>query len=76
MQEFADVVAKFVQDNITSLRMQQLHIATQVEGHLNKLIEAIQDVKATVEAETYGIDPSIPLVTPELVPPIKGVIQR
>ena len=56
--------------------MQQVNIATQVEGHLNKLIEAIQDVKATVEAETYGVDPSIPLVTPDLGPPIKVTIQR
>ena len=40
------------------------------------MIEVIQDVKATVEAETYGVDPNIPLVTPELVSPIKVVIQR
>ena len=29
-----------------------------------------------MEAETYGVDPSIPLVTPELVLQIKVVIQR
>ena len=56
--------------------MQQLNIATKVEGRLNKLIEVIQDVKATVEANKYGVDPSIPLVEPALVPPIKVVIQR
>ena len=57
--------------------MQQLNIATQVQHHINKLTEAIQDVKATMpEAETYGVDPSILLVTPALVPPIKVVIQR
>ena len=43
----------------------------QVAEHLNKLIEAINDIKATVKAETYDVDPSISLVTPELVPPIK-----
>ena len=59
-----------------SMKMQQVNIATQVEGHLNKLIEAIHDVKATVEAETYDVDPSIPLVTPPLVFPIKVMIQR
>ena len=56
--------------------MQQLNIPTQVEGNLNKLIESIQDVKATVEAQTYGVDPSIQLVTPTLMLPIKVVIYR
>ena len=64
------------QDNLASLRMQQLNIASQVEGHLNKLVEAIQDVKATIEAETYGVDPSIPLATLALVSPIKVTIRR
>ena len=76
LQKHVDVVAKVAQDNLTSLRTQQLNIATQVEGHLNKLIEAIQDVKITMEAETYGVDPSVLLVTPLLVSSIKVVIQR
>ena len=29
-----------------------------------------------MEVETYGVDPNIPLVTLELVSPIKVVIQR
>ena len=29
-----------------------------------------------MEAETYGVDTSIPLVEPALVPPIKVLIQR
>ena len=40
------------------------------------MIEAIQVVKAIVEAMTYGFDHSIPLVTQVLVPPIKVTIQR
>ena len=76
VQELDNAVAKVTQDNLASLRTQQINIATQVEGHLNKLIKAIQDVKATVEADTYGVDPSIPLVTLELVSPIKVMIQR
>ena len=43
----------------------------QVEEHLNKLIKAINNVKATFEAEAYGLDPNVLLVTPELVPLIK-----
>ena len=76
LQELVDTVAKVTQDNLATLRMRQLNIATQFECHLNKFIEAIQDVKAIMEAETYGIDPSILLVKLPLVPPIKVVIQR
>ena len=75
-QELANIVAKFVQDNLANLRMQQLNIATQVQDHLIKLIEALQDVKGTVEAETYCVDPNVSLVTPALVSSIKVVIQR
>ena len=76
LQELVDVVAKVAQYNLASLNMHQVNIATQVKGHLNKLIEAIHDVKGTVEAETCGVDPSIPLVIPALVPPIKVMIHR
>ena len=38
---------------------------------MKEFLEAINEVKATMEADTYGVDPSVPLVTPELVPPIK-----
>ena len=43
---------------------------------MNKLIEDINEIKATVEADTYGVDANIPLATPELVPPIKVNILR
>ena len=43
---------------------------------MNKLIEAINEVKATVEAETYGFYPNVPLATPELVSLIKLKILR
>ena len=43
--------------------------------HLNKLIKVISDVKAIVEAETYGVDPNIQVVAPILVPPIMVTIQ-
>ena len=43
----------------------------KVLRHLNKLIDTINDVKTIVEANTYGVDPRILLVPPELVLPIK-----
>ena len=46
-------------------------MAGQVSKHLNKLIDSINDVKTTIEAKTYGLDPSVLLVTQELVPLIK-----
>ena len=45
---------------------QQVSIANQVQDHL----------KDTLEAETYGAYPRMPLVTPTLVPPIKVLIQK
>ena len=35
------------------------------------MVDSINEVKATIEAETYGMDPNVPLVVPELVPSIK-----
>ena len=56
---------------LKGLRTQQMQVEKKVTEHLNKLIDAINNVKTTVEAETYGVYPSIPLVTPELVSLIK-----
>ena len=42
---------------------------------MNKLIDAINEVKATVEAETYDVDPNVQVVPPQLVPPVKVTIQ-
>ena len=53
-----------------------MSIATQVQDHLNKLTVAINDIKDTVEAKTYGFGPSVPLITPMLVPSIKVLIQK
>ena len=76
LQEFSNLVKKVAQDNLNDLRAQQVSIATQVQDHLNKFTVAINDIKDTVEAETYGVDPSMPLVTPTVFPPIKVLIQR
>ena len=40
-----------------------------------KLIESINEVKSTIEADTYGVDPNVKVVTPQLVSPIKVTIQ-
>ena len=76
LQELANVVKKVLQVNLSDIRAQEVKIASQVQDHLNKLTVAINDIKDTVEAKTYGIDPSVPLVTPTLVPPIKVLIQK
>ena len=34
-------------------------------------MDSINGVKSTVEVETYGMEPNVPLVVQELVPPIK-----
>ena len=60
VEELIATVAKVVQDNLASLNTQQANIAKKVGDHLNKLIDAINEVKATVEAKTYGVDPNVP----------------
>ena len=42
---------------------------------MNKLIKAINEVKATVKDETYGVDPNVQVFPPQLVFPIKVTIQ-
>ena len=74
LQELSNVVKKVAQDNLHDMMAQKASIANQVQDHLNKLKTVVSDVKDTMEAETYGIDPNIPLVTPTLVPPIKVLI--
>ena len=76
VQELENVVAEVAKKSLKVLNMQQENVVGQVSEHLNKLIEAINDVKATIEAETYGMDPNVPLVTQELVSPIKVQIHR
>ena len=76
LQELSNTVKKVAQDNLRDIMAQQVSIANQVQGHLNKLTTAINDIKDTVEVETYGVDPNVPLVTPMLVPAIKVLIQK
>ena len=76
LQELANAIKKFVQDNFHKLMAQQEHIANQVQDHLNKLTMAISGFKDTVEAETYGVDPNVPLVAPALFPSIKVLFQK
>ena len=64
VHELANVVAKVAQYSLATLDIQQVNIVDQVGNHLNKLMDAINEVKATVEAETYGVDPNVPLATP------------
>ena len=46
-------------------------MTSHLAEHINRLTEAINEVKAAVKAETYGIDPSTLVVTPKMVASIK-----
>ena len=52
VHELATNVAKVAQDSLTTLKTHQVRIAYQVGIHLNKLIESINEVKFTMEADT------------------------
>ena len=71
VQELAGIVAEVAKKILEVLNTQQVKLSVQVFEHLNKFIDAINNVKTTIEVDTYGMDPSVSLVTLELVPPIK-----
>ena len=58
-----------------NLSKKQLRLNDKLADHINQLTDALNEVKRTIEAETYGVDPNIPLVTLELVLSIKVEIQ-
>ena len=68
---FSNSIAEVAKSILKWISKKQLQLTNKLTKHINQLIEAINKFKATIEAETYGMDPSIPLVTPELVLPIK-----
>ena len=45
-------------------------MVSKVVEHLNKLTEAINEVKTTIEDETYGVDPGDTLAAPMLFLPL------
>ena len=47
----------------------------KVEEHINTLTDAINEVRNTVEAENYNVDPTDALVTPLLLPRVKIEVQ-
>ena len=68
---FSNSIAEVAKSILKGISKKHIRLTKKITEHVNQLTEAVNEVKATVEAETYGVDPSIPLVTPELVPLIK-----
>ena len=52
VHEHENVVTKVAQDILDTLNTQKVSIVDQVENHLNKLIESINEVKSTMEDDT------------------------
>ena len=50
-------------------------MASKCIEHLNKLTKAINEVKTTVDVETYGVDLRDTLAAPLLLPPLKLELQ-
>ena len=53
-----------------------MQVATKIAEHVNKLTEAIHEVKTIIKDETYGIDIGDTLATPLFFPPFKLVLQE
>ena len=52
----ADTIVEVVKNNLEGLTTQHMQVANKIGEHVNKLTEAINEVKTTLEAKTYGID--------------------
>ena len=55
-----DAIAEVAKFSLKGVRKKQLQLTSELAEHVNQLIEAINKVKATFKAETYGVNPSIP----------------
>ena len=55
-----DAIAEVAKSSLKGVSKKQLQLTSELAEHVNQLIEAINKVKATFKAETYGVDPSIP----------------
>ena len=64
MSLLSDAIAKVAKSSLKGIGKKQLWLTEKQAEHINMLIEAINEVRHTVEAETYDMDPSDQLVTP------------
>ena len=62
-----DVVAKVTETSLEGLSTQQMQVANKIAEHVNKITDAINEVKTIVEAETYGVDLGDTLAVPLLL---------
>ena len=67
----AEVDTEAVQTSLKHISRKQTHLTNKITTHVNKLIEAINQVWGKVEAETHGDDPTDTLEIPILFPPLK-----
>ena len=53
-----DAITKVAKSSLKGISKKNLWLTNQLVEHINQLTEAINKVKATVEVEDYGVDPS------------------
>ena len=49
----------------------QMKLTNKLTKHVNNITESINEVKSTIEAETYDVDPGDTLVAPLLLSSLK-----
>ena len=67
----SDSIAEVAKYSLKGISKKHLQLTNNIIEHMNQLIEAVNEAKATIKDETYGVDPSIPSATLDLVLPIK-----
>ena len=67
----ADRVTEVEKSSFKGISKQQMCLTNKLTNHVNKLTEAINEVKITIEAEAYGVDPNSTLEELLLFSPLK-----
>ena len=75
MNLLSEVITKVAQSSLKGIGKKQMRLTNKLVEHINTLTEAINEVQNTVEADTYGVDPSDTLVTPLQLSSVKIKVQ-
>ena len=67
----ADAAAGVAHTSLKSISRKYTPLTNKITTHVNRLTEAINEVRRVVEAETHGADLADTLETPLLLPPLK-----
>ena len=67
----SEAVAEVAEKNLGKIVSKKTNWTASITTKVNRLAETVAEVHDTMQAETYGVDPTDTLVTPVLLPPLR-----